>query len=120
MNDRPQYNDMPDDNKTCYETADGSLFTRFETGEQGAFLLPYTGLLAAHLPPPSGSTEQLTLLYVTHTVVITGANLSALLDTIQRGRAKKIYIGEDKAKAAAKNPTIRAIKITLGQDAPTN
>jgi hypothetical protein len=107
---------MENDKSSCYETAEASLFTRFETGEQGAFLLPYTGLLAAHLPP---SDNELTLLYVTHTVVITGANLSALLDTIQRGRAKKIYIGEDKAKNAAKNPAIHTLKITLGQDAPS-
>jgi hypothetical protein len=109
---------MENAKNTCYETADDSLFTRFEAGEQGSFLLPYTGLLAAHLPPPKDSTDQLTLLYVTHTVVITGVNLSALLDTIQRGRAMKIYIGEDKAKTAAENPAIRVIKITPGQDAP--
>jgi hypothetical protein len=109
---------MPNDNITCYETADASLFTLFDTGKDGSYLLPYTGLLAAHLPPPAdGGTEQMTLLYVTHTVVITGTNLTALLDTIQRGRAKKIYTGEDKAKTAAKNPAIRAIKITPGQDA---
>jgi hypothetical protein len=108
---------MENAENTCYETADGSLFTRFETGE-GAFLLPYAGLLSAQLPPPDGDTDQLTLLYVTHTVFITGANLSALLDIIQLGRAKKIYIGEDKAEAAAENPAIRAIKITPGQDAP--
>jgi hypothetical protein len=109
---------MESNKHACYQTADASLFTRFESGEQGSFLLPFTGLLYAHLPPPDGGTEQLTLLYVTHTVVIIGTNLSALLDTFQYGSAKKIYIGEDSAKTAAKSPAIRAIKITLGQDAP--
>ena len=111
---------MPTDNTTCYETADASLFTLFDTGKDGSYLLPYTGLLAAHLPPPAdGGTEQMTLLYVTHTVTIIGTNLTALLDPIQRGRAKKIYTGGDKGKANANNPTIRALKVTLGQDAPS-
>jgi hypothetical protein len=110
---------MENDKNTCYETADASLFTLFDTGKDGIYLLPYTGLLAVHLPPAEDGAEQMTLLYVTHTVTISGANLSTLLDTIQRGRAKKIYTGEDKAKAAAKNPAIHAIKITPGQDAPT-
>jgi hypothetical protein len=110
---------MENEKNTCYETADGSLFTRFDTGEQGAFLLPYSGLLSAHLPPTQGGTDKLTLLYVTHTVVITGMNLAALLDPIQRGRAKKIYIGEDKTKGTTKNPAIRAIAIAPGQDAPS-
>jgi len=109
---RHYYNNMPDANNTCYETAEAGLFTRFETGDEGAFLLPYAGLLAAHLPPSDCGSEQLTLFYVTHTVAITGANLSTLLDIIQRGRAKKIYIGEDKAKSAAKNPSVRTLKIT--------
>ena len=112
---------MPTDNATCYETADGSLFTQYETGQaDGIYLLPYTGLLAVHLPTPAnGGAEQMSLLYVTHTVVITGTNLTALLDPIQRGRAKKIYTGGDKGKANANNPTIRALKITPGQDAPS-
>ena len=111
---------MPTDATTCYETADASLFTLFDTGKDGVYLLPYTGLLAAHLPTPTdGGTEQMTLLYVTHTVVITGTNLTALLDPIQRGRAKKIYTGGDKGKAIANNLTICALKITPGQDAPS-
>lgn len=111
---------MPTDNTTCYETADGSLFTQYDTGKDGVYLLAYSGLLAVHLPTlTDGNTEQLTLLYVTHTVIITGTNLTALLDPIQRGRAKKIYIGGDKDKGDAKNPTIRALKVTLGQDAPS-
>lgn len=111
---------MPTDATTCYETADASLFTQFDTGKDGVYLLPYTGLLAVHLPTPAdGGTEQMTLLYVTHTVTITGTNLTALLDPIQRGRAKKIYTGGDKGKANANNPTIRALKITPGQDAPS-
>lgn len=110
---------MENDKSSCYETAEGSMFTRFETEAEGAFLLPYNGLLAAHLPPPSGSTERLTLLYVTHTVTISGANLSPLSDTIQRGRAKKKYIGEDKAKTAAKSPAIYTLEVTPGQDKPS-
>lgn len=109
---------MENEKSTCYETADGSLFTRFDTGEQGAILLPYSGLLSAHLPPAKSGTDTLTLLYVTHTVTITGANLAALLDPIQRGRAKKIYISGDKGKATGQNPSISTIQITLGQDAP--
>ena len=90
---------MPTDATTCYETADASLFTQFDTGKDGVYLLPYTGLLAVHLPTPAdGGTEQMTLLYVTHTVTITGTNLTALLDPIQRGRAKKIYTGGDKGR----------------------
>lgn len=110
---------METDKSSCYETADGSLFTQFETRNQGTFLLPYSSLLAAHLPPSNEGTERLTLLYVTHTVTITGANLPPLLDTIQRSRAKKIYVGEDKSKTGAGNPAIRALEVTLGQDAPS-
>ena len=112
---------MATDKTACYETADASLFTQYDTGQaDGTYLLPYTGLLAVHLPTPTeGGTEQMTLLYVTHTVVITGTNLTSLLDPIQRGRAKKIYTGGDKGKANANNPTIRALKITPGQDAPS-
>ena|ERR1019366_5023095 len=100
----------------CCDTAEQSMFTRFETPDQGPFLLAYSSLLFANLPPAKASAnadETLTLVYVTHTVTITGRKLAGLLEPIQKGKAKRIYIGE-KAKEAPKNPFVTTIEINPG------
>ena len=100
----------------CCDTAEQSLFTRFDTPDQGPFLLAYSSLLFANLPPTkttANADETLTLVYVTHTVTITGKKLTALLEPIQKGKAKRIYIGE-KTKEIPKNPFVTAININAG------
>jgi len=107
---------MKTENQTCYETAEQNLFTRFETETQGDFLLPYSGLLFAHLAPPASAEAEdgtLTLIYVTHTVTLTGIKLSALLETIHKGRAETIRAGSSQPGGNT-NPSIREIQITEG------
>jgi hypothetical protein len=107
---------MKSENTTCYETAEQNLFTRFETETQGDFLLPYSGLLFARLAPPKSAAaevESLTLIYVTHTVIITGAKLSALLETFQKGRAETIRIAGWQSNEITP-PAVRDIKVTEG------
>jgi len=107
---------MSTDNKTCYETAEQNLFTRFETEKAGAYVLPYSGLLFAHLPPVAGSAvETLTAVYVTHTVTIKGAQLSPLLLVIQKGRAETIRVGGGQPSGNTNTPTVREIAVTEGQ-----
>lgn len=106
---------MSTDNKTCYETAEQNLFTRFET-ERGAYVLPYSALLFAHLPPLAGSAEEtLTLAYVTHSVTIRGTQLSPLLLVIQKGRAEVVRIGGGQANGTTSTPAVREIAVTEGQ-----
>jgi hypothetical protein len=108
---------MSTDNKTCYETAETNLFTRFETERAGAYVLPYSALLFAHQPPtPAGATvETLTAVYVTHTVTIKGAQLSPLLLVIQKGRAETIRVGGGQPSGNTNTPTVRDITVTEGQ-----
>ena len=109
---------MNDESKTCYETAEQNLFTRFETGQHGAFVLPYSGLLFAHhAPTPAGaSLDTLTLLYVTHTVTIRGTQLLPLLLVIQKGRAEVIRVGggQSQSNGAQTTPAIREITVAEG------
>jgi hypothetical protein len=104
--------EMKTENQNCYESAEQCLFTRFETGTQGDFLLPYSGLLFARLTSATAE-DILTLMYVTHTVTLTGSTLSALLQIIQQGRAETIRAGGG-ADATTKTPAIRNIIITEG------
>lgn len=103
---------------TCYEPSEASeptLFTQFDTDAQGVYLLAYSGLLVAHLPPakPSANAaEELTLIYVTHTVVIKGSNLVKLMEIIRGGRAKRIFIGGE--PAGGKFPAAKTITVTEG------
>ena len=77
---------MKTENQTCYETAEQNLFTRFETETQGAFL---AALFRAFVRPSGlrhgGGRQILMLIYVTHTVTLTGSKLSALLEIILQG-----------------------------------
>jgi len=107
---------MSADNKTCYDTAEQNLFTRFEAGQQGMFVLPYSGLLFAHLPPLAGSAvETLTVIYVTHTVTIQGTQLSPLLLVLQKGRAETIRVGGGQPNGNTNTPTVREITVAEGQ-----
>ena len=107
---------MSTDNKNCYETAEQNLFTRFETERSGAYVLPYSGLLFAHLPPMAGSAvETLTVIYVTHTVTIRGSQLSPLLLVLQKGRAEVVRIGGGQSNGTTNTPTVREIKVVEGQ-----
>jgi hypothetical protein len=108
---------MNNDPKPSYDTAEANLFTRFEAGQQGTFVLPYSGLLFAHQPPtPAGATvETLTLLYVTHCVTIRGTQLSPLLLIIQKGRAETIRVGGGQPSGNTNTPTVREIKVVEGQ-----
>jgi len=108
---------MNDDQRPCYETAEQNLFTRFETDQQGTYVLPYTGLLFALLSPPTrgSSGDTLTLLYVTHTVTIQGSQLSSLLTVIQKGRAETIRVGGWQPDGAnANTQAVREITVTEG------
>jgi len=102
--------------KICYETAEQSYCTRFETGKTGTYVLPYSAFLSAHLPAsvPASSFEILTLVYVTHTVTVRGAQLSALLTVIQKGRAETIRIGGSQASGLVTTPTVHAITVVEG------
>ena len=103
--------------KNGYDTADQNLFTRFETGDQGDFLLAYSGLLFAHLTaaPSAGAEEEtLTLIYVTHTVTVHGTRLSPLLLVIQKGRAESIREGSGLTGGQTNNPTVREIIVAEG------
>jgi hypothetical protein len=107
---------MSDESKSCYETAEQNLFTRFETGQHGAFVLPYSGLLFAHqAPTPAGaSLDTLTLLYVTHTVTIRGTQLLPLLLVIQKGRAEVIRLGGGQSNGTQTTPAVREITVAEG------
>jgi hypothetical protein len=108
---------MNNDPQSSYETSEQNLFTRFETGQRGTFVLPYSGLLFAHQPPTlAGATiETLTLLYVTHTVTIRGTQLSPLLLIIQKGRAETIRVGGGQPSGNTNTPTVREIAVAEGQ-----
>jgi hypothetical protein len=102
----------------CYEPSEANeptLFTQFDTNAQGVYLLAYSGLLVAHLPPaklPAKSAEELTLIYVTHTVVINGSNLVNLMEIIRGGRAKRIFVGGE--PSGGKFPVAKTITVTEG------
>ena len=107
---------MNDEPKSSYETAEANLFTRFETGKQGTFLLPYSGLLFAHQPPLAGSTiETLSVVYVTHTVTIRGTQLSPLLLVLQKGRAEIVRVGGEQPNGTTTTPAVREITVAEGQ-----
>lgn len=107
---------MNNDAKTCYETAEQNLFTRFETERSGAYVLPYASLLFAHLPPVNGSAvETLTAVYVTHTVTIRGTQLSPLLLVLQKGRAEVVRVGGGQSSGTTTTPAVREIAVTEGQ-----
>lgn len=107
---------MSTDNKTCYETAEQNLFTRYETERAGAYVLPYSALLFAHLPPVNGSAvETLTAVYVTHTVTIKGTQLSPLLLVLQKGRAETVRVGGGQTNGTTNTPAVREIRVTEGQ-----
>jgi hypothetical protein len=109
---------MNDDKRPCYETAEQNLFTRFETDQQGTYVLPYTGLLFALLSPPTrgSSGDTLTLLYVTHTVTIRGTRLLPLLLVIQKGRAEVIRVGggQSQSNGTQTTPAVREITVAEG------
>lgn len=99
----------------CYETAEANLFTRYET-ERGAYVLPYSALLFAHLAPPAGSAlETLTVVYVTHTVTLRGTQLSPLLLVLQKGRAETIRVGGGQPNGNTNTPTVHEIAVVEGQ-----
>jgi len=100
--------------KNPYETAEKNLSARFETTEQGTFVLPYSALLFAHLTPATGSTaaQTLTLFYNTHTVTIEGAGLESLFIAFQKGRAETVRVAKSQANTDA--PTVRQITVTEG------
>lgn len=108
---------MNSEYKPSYDTAENNLFTRFETGQQGTFVLPYSGLLFAHqAPTPAGAAvETLTLIYVTHSVSIRGTQLSPLLLVIQKGRAETVRVGGGQPNGNTNTPTVREIQIAEGQ-----
>jgi hypothetical protein len=105
---------MSDESKSCYETAEQNLFTRFETAQQGVFVLPYSGLLFAHQAPTTEGAiiDTLTLLYVTHTVTIRGIHLSPLLPVIGKGRAEVIRVGGGQPNG--NTPVVREITVAEG------
>ncbi len=109
---------MNDENKTCYETAEQNLFTRYETHRQGTYALAYSGLLFAHLAAATNSIETLRLTYVTHTVTIKGTSLSSLLLAIQKGRAEAIRLSQCQASGSTQTPTVREINVTEGPQTP--
>jgi hypothetical protein len=97
-----------------YETAEKNLSARFETTEDGTFVLPYSALLFAHLTPTAGSNaaQTLTLFYNTHTVTIEGTRLESLFLLFQKGRAETVRVAGSRASTDA--PTVRQITITEG------
>lgn len=97
-----------------YEVAEKNLSARFETTEHGAFVLPYSALLFAHLTPTASSNaaQTLTLFYNTHTVSIEGTRLHSLFLLFQQGRAETVRVA--KSQAGAEAPTIRQITVTEG------
>jgi hypothetical protein len=108
---------MSTTNKDCYETSPQILFTEFQTETEGAYLLAYSALLFGHLPPSKSAenaNDVLTLIYVTHTVVIKGSNLSSLLERIQSGSAKKIFIGGEPSSTDTKFPAVTSIRVAQG------
>ena len=102
---------MNNDTKTCYDTAEANLFTRFETPDQGVFALPCSALMSVHLPPSAhGVPETLSLVYVTHVVTIQGTHLSPLLLVIEKGRAEAIRVGGGQSGGST-TPTVRDITV---------
>ncbi len=104
---------MNDEKKTCYETSEQNLFTRFETKDAGTYVLPYASLLFVHLSPrASGAGDILTLTYTTHAVTVRGDQLSPLLLMIQKGRADTIRVGSGQSSGVTGTPTVRDITVT--------
>jgi hypothetical protein len=104
---------MKTESQNCYEAAEQNLFTWFETEPGCGFLLPYSSLMFARLTPATDG-EILTLVYVTHTVTISGSKLPTLLQVIQKGRAEIIRAGGSQLDGNT-TPSIREITITEGQ-----
>lgn len=108
---------MNNDAKPCYETAEQNLFTRYETERTGAYVLPYSALLFAHLSPRAGSApETLTVVYVTHTVTLRGTQLSPLLLVLQKGRAEVVRVGDGQSSnGTTLTPAVHEIAVMEGQ-----
>ena len=109
---------MSDESKSCYETAEQNLFTRFETGQHGAFVLPYSGLLFAHqAPTPAGASRYPDLVDVAlRPLYHPGTQLLPLLLVIQKGRAEAIRVGggQSQSNGTQTTPAVREITVAEG------